>query len=159
MAQCEARPRALGSAQIREHGAHLRARVQCAPSTAHKKTPAGGRSGIERGRRFPIQPADVVLAGGKAYLVVGHRRREVLVAPRARHLAGNPGVARLRNGDHVKAVLAKQHRSFSSIARTTAMHHGETAWPRKIRKTPGIKWRAGKSSLVEPAMRAFDPNS
>jgi len=66
-----------------------------------------------------------VLPGGEANLVVGRWRREVLVAPRASHLAGKPGVARLRNGDHVKVVLAKQHYSFSSIARTTALHHSE----------------------------------
>jgi len=55
--------------------------------------------------------------GREAYLVVGHRRREALVAPGVRYLAGKPGVARLRNGDHVEAVLAKQHHSFSSMRR------------------------------------------
>jgi len=95
--------------------------------------------GIERGRHFPIQPADVVLPGDEANLVVGHRRCEVLVAPRARHLAGNPGVARLRNGDHVPAVLAKQRHSFSSIARATAMHHGETALAAKNSQGTGNK--------------------
>ena len=68
--------------------------------------------GIERGPHFPIQPADVVLLGSEANLVVGCWRREVLVAPRARHLARKPGMARLWNGDRVEAVLAKQHGSL-----------------------------------------------
>jgi len=113
--------------------------------------------GIERGRHVPIQPADAVLPGGEANLVVGRWRREVLVAPGVGHLAGKPGVARLkpgvarlRNGDHVKAVLAKQHHSFSSIARTTAMHPGEMAMAAKNSQGTGINRRAGKSSLVEP---------
>jgi hypothetical protein len=80
-----------------------------------------------------------VLPGGEANLVVGRWRREVLVAPRVRHLAGKPGVARLRNGDHVKAVLAKQHHPFSSIARTTAMRHGETAIAAKNLQGTGNK--------------------
>jgi hypothetical protein len=88
----------------------------------------GGAISVEGRDQWPVMPAaDAVLPGGEANLVVGHLRREVLVAPRAGHLAGEPGVARLRNGDHVKAALAKQHLSFSSIARATAMHHGETA--------------------------------
>jgi len=66
--------------------------------------------GIKRGPHFPIQPADVVLPGGEANLVVGHRCREAPVAPRARHLAGKPGVARLWNGDHIESVPAKQQR-------------------------------------------------
>jgi hypothetical protein len=49
------------------------------------------------------------------------------VAAWARHLAGKPRVARLRNGDQTGTILAEQHHSFSSIARTTAMHQGETA--------------------------------
>src|SRR5579875_1186166 len=70
-------------------------------------------AGIKRGGRFPRMPADVVLPGGKAHLVIGLRGGETRIAPGPRQLAGQPGMARLRNGDDVKAILAKQHH-FSS---------------------------------------------
>jgi hypothetical protein len=59
-------------------------------------------------------------------------------------------VARLWNGDHIEAVLAKQHHSFSSIVVSPAKRCGVASvplrarrrcptarrrWPRKIRKT------------------------
>jgi hypothetical protein len=34
-------------------------------------------------------------------------------------------------GDHAGTILAKQHHSFSSVARATAMHQGETAMAAK----------------------------
>ena len=69
--------------------------------------------GVEHGRSFPAQPAYVVLLGCEANLIVRRRRGEALIAPGASQLAGKPSMARLRNGYHIEAVLAKQHESRS----------------------------------------------
>jgi hypothetical protein len=53
-----------------------------------------------------------VQLGGEANVLVRPWRGKTPVAPGARHLAGKPGVARLRNGDHAGAVLAQQHRCY-----------------------------------------------
>ena len=65
--------------------------------------------GIERGSLLPGEPANVMLLGGEAKFLVRHRRGKLVIAPGARQLAGEPGMARLRNGDHIEAVLAQQH--------------------------------------------------
>jgi hypothetical protein len=48
-------------------------------------------------------------------------------------------LAGLRNGEHAGTILAKQHHSFSSVARATEMHQGETAMAAKNSQGTGNK--------------------
>ncbi|MDQ6868085.1 MAG: hypothetical protein M3178_06665 [Pseudomonadota bacterium] len=57
----------------------------------------------------------------------------------ARHLAGKPRAALLRNGDHAGTIFAEQHHSFASVARATEMHQGETAMAAKNSQSTGNK--------------------
>jgi hypothetical protein len=68
------------------------------------------------------------------------------VAAWARHLAGKPRVARLRNGDQTGTILAEQHHSLLFHC----AHYGDApgrdgGGREKFRKAPGINRRAAKS--------------
>jgi hypothetical protein len=58
-------------------------------------------------------PANIVLLGREAYILMRRWLGKAFVSPRPRQLTGKPGVARLGNGDNAGAVFAQQHRFYS----------------------------------------------
>jgi hypothetical protein len=74
-----------------------------------EERPRIARLGVEIGPAIPVGHADVVLLGAQADLGERLRGRDLVVAPAAGQLAGDPGVRGLADADDAVAIVMEQH--------------------------------------------------